>query len=142
MALDGANPPRPAATTIASEADVIRVRQVLRAEANCAGLGLVDQTKLVTAGSELARNILNYATGGRGHLLVEQLLASGRPGVRATFSDDGPGIENLEAALTDGFSTGGGLGLGLPGCRRLMDELEISSAPGSGTTVVIVKWTR
>src|SRR5215472_13906454 len=116
MALDAANVPGPAAVTIASEADLIRVRQVLRAEANCAGFGLVDQTKLVTAGSELARNILNYATGSRGRLLVEQVAAAGgRRGVRATFSDEGPGIEDVAAALTDGFSTGGSLGLGLPG---------------------------
>jgi len=127
---------------IASEADLIVVRRSLRAESERAGLGLVDQTKLVTAGSELARNILNYATGSRGRLRVEQVIARDRRGVRATFSDDGPGIEDVEAALTDGFSTGGSLGLGLPGSRRLVDELLISSAPGSGTTVVIVKWKR
>ena len=127
---------------IASEADLIVVRRSLRAESERAGLGLVDQTKLVTAGSELARNILNYATGSRGRLHVEQVFARDRRGVRATFSDDGPGIADVEAALTDGFSTGGSLGLGLPGSRRLVDELTITSAPGSGTTVVIVKWKR
>lgn len=127
---------------IASEADLIVVRRLLRAEAEQAGLGLVDQTKLVTAGSELARNILNYATGSRGRLQVERVIARGRCGVRATFSDDGPGIADLEAALTDGFSTAGSLGLGLPGSRRLVDELTITSAPGVGTTVVIAKWAR
>jgi serine/threonine-protein kinase RsbT len=127
---------------IASEADLIRVRQVLRVEAVRAGLGLVDQTKFVTAGSELARNILTYATGSRGQLHVEPIAAGGRTGLRAMFMDDGPGIEDLEAALTDGFSTGGSLGLGLPGSRRLVDEMQIASAPGSGTTVVIVKWKR
>jgi serine/threonine-protein kinase RsbT len=127
---------------IASEADLIVVRRSLRAESERAGLGLVDQTKLVTAGSELARNILNYATRSRGRLRVERVIASGRRGVRATFSDDGPGIVDVEAALTDGFSTGGSLGLGLPGSRRLVDELLITSAPGSGTTVVIAKWSR
>ena len=131
------------ALAIASEADLIRVRQVLRQEAVRAGLGLVDQTKLVTAGSELARNILTYATGSRGRLRVEQVAAAGgRRGVRATFADDGPGIEDLEAALTDGFSTGGSLGLGLPGSRRLVDQMELTSSPGSGTRVVIVKWKR
>lgn len=129
------------AVAIASEADLIHVRQVLRAEAVRAGLGLVDQTKLVTAGSELARNILTYATGSRGSMLVEQVAAAGRTGVRATFADDGPGIEDIEAALTDGFSTTGSLGLGLPGSRRLVDELEIGSS-SSGTTVVVVKWKR
>lgn len=127
---------------IASEADLIRVRQVLRTEAGLAGLGLVDETKLVTAGSELARNILTYATGSRGQLRAEQVVVDGRRAVRATFSDDGPGIEDVEAAMRDGFSTGGSLGLGLPGSRRLVNEMEIRSESGTGTTVVIVKWTR
>jgi serine/threonine-protein kinase RsbT len=129
--------------TITSEVDLIHVRQVLRAEALRVGLGLVDQTKLVTAGSELGRNILTYATGSRGELRVEQVSAGGRRGVRATFSDSGPGIEDVNLALRDGFSTTrGSLGLGLPGSRRLVDELAITSAPGSGTIVVIVKWER
>jgi serine/threonine-protein kinase RsbT len=127
---------------IRSEADLITVRRTLRAEAARAGLGLVDQTKLVTAGSELARNVLNYATGSRGRLQVEQVTAGNRRGVRARFSDDGPGIDDVEAALTDGFSTAGSLRLGLPGSRRLVDELTITSALGSGTIVVIVKWER
>ena len=118
------------------------VRQLLRREADRAGLGLVDATKLITAGSELARNILTHAGGRGGRLRVEQVSASGRNGVRATFTDEGPGIEDLDAALVDGFSTNGSLGLGLPGSRRLVDELQIRSAPGSGTTVVIVKWER
>jgi serine/threonine-protein kinase RsbT len=127
---------------IVAEADLIHVRQILRAAAEHAGLGLVDQTKLVTAGSELARNILTHATGSRGEVRVEQVRAQGRAGVRATFSDEGPGIEDLDAALTDGFSTKGSLGLGLPGSKRLVDELSISSTKGSPTTVVIVKWQR
>jgi serine/threonine-protein kinase RsbT len=126
---------------IKAEADLIRVRLVIRGEAEEAGLGLVDQTKLVTAGSELARNILTYATGGEGELRVERIVRERRRGVRATFSDRGPGIADLDAALTDGFSTGGSLGLGLPGSRRLVDELTIDSGV-SGTTVVIVKWAR
>jgi serine/threonine-protein kinase RsbT len=132
----------PIVAPIASESDLIHVRQLLRTEAVRAGLGLVDQTKLITAGSELARNILTYATGRTGELNVEQIRSGERVGVRATFADHGPGIEDLEAAMTDGFSTNGSLGLGLPGSRRLVDALTIRSEPGSGTTVVIVKWRR
>ncbi|MBQ1092678.1 anti-sigma regulatory factor [Streptomyces sp. B93] len=127
---------------VAHEADLIRVRKVLRAEAQAAGLNLVDATKLITAGSELARNILNYATGGRGRVGVEQVYQEGRRGVRVTFADDGPGIADIDAAMTDGFSTKGSMGLGLPGSRRLVDDLTLTSAAGSGTTVVIVKWQR
>ncbi|NUP53170.1 MAG: anti-sigma regulatory factor [Catenulispora sp.] len=126
---------------IATEADLIRVRQALRAASEQAGLGLVDSTKLITAGSELTRNILTYATGGRGTLSVEQVRALGRNGVRGTFTDSGPGIPDVDAALTDGFSTGGSLGLGLPGSRRLVDELTVATSP-SGTTVTVVKWGR
>jgi serine/threonine-protein kinase RsbT len=128
--------------TITAEADLIRVRQILRSEAQRAGLGLVDETKFVTAGSELARNILTYATGACGRLRVEQILHGSRRGVRATFSDDGPGIPDVEAAFTDGYSTSGSLGLGLPGARRLVDDLALTSSAGEGTTVVIVKWAR
>jgi serine/threonine-protein kinase RsbT len=128
------------ALDIVSEADLISVRQALRGEADRVGLGLVDATKLITAGSELTRNILAHAT--RGWLRIEQVVAGGRQGVRATFSDQGPGIEDLDAALSDGFSTNGSLGLGLPGSRRLVDDLQVTSTPGSGTTVVIVKWGR
>ncbi|GAA1599059.1 MULTISPECIES: ATP-binding protein [Kribbella] len=126
---------------IEDESDLIRVRQALRTAADNAGLGLVDQTKLVTAGSELARNILIYATGGRGTLQVEQVVNLRRRGVRATFADQGPGIDDVDAALTDGFSSGSGLGLGLPGSKRLADEMTVDSDP-TGTTVVIVKWAR
>jgi serine/threonine-protein kinase RsbT len=141
MATDLADPTE-VVVPIASEADLIHVRQVLRAESGRAGLGLVAQTKFITAGSELARNILIYATGARGELRVEQVRADGRQGVRATFSDEGPGIEDLEAALRDGFSTKGSLGLGLPGSKRLVDEFTITSVKGVGTTVVIVTWRR
>ncbi|MBD0843016.1 ATP-binding protein [Streptomyces sp. TRM68416] len=127
---------------MAHEADLIRVRKVLRAEAQAAGLNLVDATKLITAGSELARNILNYATGGRGRIRVERVHRQGRQGVRATFADDGPGIEDIAQAMTDGFSTRGSMGLGLPGAKRLVDDMILTSAAGSGTTVVIVKWQR
>ena len=132
-----------AATEVAitAEADLIRVRQLLRTEAQQAGLGLVDETKFVTAGSELARNILTYATGSQGRLRVEQVQRAGRRGVRATFSDSGPGIADIAAAFTDGYSTSGSVGLGLPGARRLVDWLELTSG-AEGTTVVIVKWAR
>jgi serine/threonine-protein kinase RsbT len=105
------------------------------------GLGLVDQTKLVTAGSELARNILKYA-GGSGQMQLELLKVERRQGLRAVFADSGPGIANLSLALTDGYSTSGGLGLGLPGARRLVDDFHIDSTVGKGTTVAIVKWAR
>lgn len=127
--------------TISDEADLIRVRQVLRAQSRAAGLGLVDETKLITAGSELARNLLTHTSLRRGELRVELVRAGARQGVRATFSDTGPGIADLDAALTDGFSTVGSLGLGLPGSRRLVDDMSISTGP-SGTTIEITKWRR
>lgn len=142
MTTDAATERVPEVFDVAHEADLIRVRKVLRAEAQAAGLNLVDATKLITAGSELARNILNYATGGRGRVGVEQVYQQGRRGVRVTFADDGPGIADIDAAMTDGFSTKGSMGLGLPGSRRLVDDLTLTSAAGSGTTVVIVKWQR
>lgn len=124
--------------TIISEADLLRVRQVVRA---CSlELGLVDQTKFVTAASELSRNILKYAGSGGGHVHVDVLQKDQKRGVRAVFTDSGPGISDIELAMTDGFSTGGSLGLGLPGARRLVDEFSISSVVGQGTTVTIVKW--
>ncbi|WP_405884610.1 ATP-binding protein [Streptomyces sp. NBC_01136] len=132
----------PSVFDIVDETDLIRVRKVLRTEAEEVGLNLVDATKLITAGSELARNILYYATGHRGRISVEQVYRQGRRGVRATFADDGPGIADIDAALTDGFSTRGSLGLGLPGARRLVDDMTLTSEAGTGTTVVIVKWQR
>jgi len=130
-----------AVLTIAAEADLIRVRQMLRAAAQQAALGLVDTTKLITAGSELARNILVYATGSRGSLRVTQVAALGRRGVRAAFSDEGPGIEDVDKALSDGYSSSGSLGLGLPGAGRLTDEMTVTTST-QGTTVVITKWAR
>lgn len=126
---------------IQSGDDVVRVRQQVRAVAADCGLSLVDQTKLVTAASELARNTLVY--GGGGKACVEVVTSgSGRTGVRVGFVDDGPGIADVELALTDGWSSGSGLGLGLSGARRLVDEFELSSKPGAGTSVAVVKWTR
>jgi serine/threonine-protein kinase RsbT len=127
---------------IEAEADLIAVRQILRGQAEAAGLGLVDSTKLITAGSELARNILNYATGARGRFRAEVVRsAQGQVGVRADFADDGPGIADLPAAMTDGFSTNGSLGLGLPGTKRLVDDFDIASGM-AGTMVTVVKWGR
>lgn len=125
---------------IAGGDDVVRVRQLVRSLAQRAKLSLVDQTKLVTATSELARNTLNYGGGG----IVElALVAKGRRmGVLARFRDQGPGIPDVELALTDGWTTGNGLGLGLSGARRLVDEFELETEVGLGTTVTVVKWTR
>ena len=123
---------------IAQSDDVVRVRQEVRARAIEAGLGLVDQTKIVTAASELARNTLDY--GGGGSVRIETLAEGTRRGVRLTFEDKGPGIADIERALTDGFTTGGGLGLGLSGARRLSNEFSIHSTVGAGTRVTIARW--
>jgi serine/threonine-protein kinase RsbT len=121
--------------------DVVRVRQQVRVVAAQNGLSLVDQTKLVTAASELARNALVH--GGGGTARVEVVTSgTGKPGVRVGFADDGPGIADVDQALTDGWTSGGGLGLGLSGARRLVDEFELTSKPGRGTSVVVVKWSR
>ena len=121
--------------------DVVRVRQQVRVVAAQHGLSLVDQTKLVTAASELARNALVH--GGGGIARVEVVTSgTGKPGVRIDFTDDGPGIADVDLALTDGWTSGDGLGLGLSGARRLVDEFELNSKPGKGTSVVVVKWSR
>jgi serine/threonine-protein kinase RsbT len=124
---------------IVHETDLLTVRSALRQAAKSAGLRLVPETKLITAGSELARNILRYTTGGR--VDVAEVQEGERTGVRAEFSDDGPGIPDLGAAMTDGFTTSGSLGLGLPGARRLVDEFDIRSSP-AGTVITITVWTR
>jgi serine/threonine-protein kinase RsbT len=125
---------------ITSDADVVRVRQVVRAIAARAGLSLVDQTKLITAASELARNTLVHGNGGAAHVgLVDE---GRRRGVQVCFEDDGPGIPNLELALQDGWTSGTGLGLGLSGSRRLVDSFAIDTEVDKGTTVRIVKWGR
>jgi len=118
--------------------DVVRVRQAVRVRAVAAGLGLVDQTKIVTAASELARNTLDYGLGGTAR--IETFTGSPERGVRLTFADNGPGIPDLERALTDGYTTGGGLGLGLSGARRLSNEFEIDSVVGQGTRITIARW--
>lgn len=123
---------------IRSSDDVVRVRQEVRTMALEAGLRLVDQTKVVTAASELARNTLDY--GGGGSVLLEVIRDGARSGVRLTFEDQGPGIPDIEQALRDGYTSGNGLGLGLGGARRLSDEFAITSQVGQGTRVVIARW--
>lgn len=125
---------------ISSDQDVVRVRQAVRTLAVSTALSLVDQTKVITAASELARNTLIY--GGGGVAMLESVTDASRRGVRITFIDQGPGIADIPQALTDGYTTGGGLGLGLSGARRLVDEFEIDSAPGCGTRVSLTKWGR
>ena len=129
------------AVPIRSGDDVVRVRQLVRTAAAENGLSLVDQTKLVTAASELARNTLVH--GGGGTATVEVVKSPiGRVGVKLSFNDEGPGIADIDLALTDGWTSGSGLGLGLSGARRLVDEFELNSKPGAGTSVVVVKWSR
>lgn len=128
------------AVQIAVDQDVVRVRQAMRGVAVNAALSLVDQTKVVTAASELARNTLIY--GGGGEAVLELVKGGGRNGVRVTFTDEGPGIADINLALTDGYTTGSGLGLGLSGARRLVDEFALDSAPGKGTRITITKWGR
>ncbi len=123
---------------IRSSDDVVRVRQVARTMALDAGLSLVDQTKIITAASELARNTLDY--GGGGFVLAELIDAVGRRGLRLTFEDHVPGIADIATALKDGFTTGKGMGLGLGGAKRLSNEFSIHSKVGEGTKVVIARW--
>jgi serine/threonine-protein kinase RsbT len=123
---------------IAGDADVVRVRRAARTAALAAKLSLVDQTKVVTAASELGRNTLIY--GGGGSAVFEVVRNQRRQGVRATFADQGPGIADLELALTDGWTSGSGMGLGLSGSRRLVDDFAIESTPGRGTLVTVLKW--
>jgi len=124
--------------SVRSSQDVLNVRQIARLWAVELGFGLVNQTKWVTATSELARNMVNFASGGE--VRLETLEADGRRGLRLTFEDQGPGIPDVELALKDGYSTGGGLGLGLGGARRLVDEFEIVTRVAEGTRVTITSW--
>lgn len=123
-----------------SEGDIVGARQVVREWARREGFGLVDQTKIVTAASELARNTINYGAGGT--LRLEVLNDGMRRGLQLTFEDQGAGIADIELAMKDGYSTNGGLGLGLGGAKRLANEFEIVSRPGEGTRVRIVKWRK
>jgi serine/threonine-protein kinase RsbT len=122
-----------------SEHDIIIARSDVRAAAAGLGFRLIDQTRLVTVTSELARNVIKYAS--RGRMIVQTLdAAEGRAGLRLIFEDSGPGIPDIAAAMRDGFSTGRGLGKGLPGSKRLMDVFEIESEVGRGTRVTVVRW--
>lgn len=123
---------------IRSQEDIVRVRQTTRERAVALGFSLVDQTKIVTAASELARNTLTHGRGG--DVTIEVLNDGARKGVRLVFTDSGPGIPNIDLALKDGYTTGGGLGLGLSGARRLCNEFSVESKPGEGTTVAITRW--
>ena len=126
------------ARPVRNEGDVVSVRQWVRTAAVELGFSLIDQTKLVTATSELARNTVVY--GGGGTATLERVWDNSRPGLRVTFEDRGPGIADLDLALRDGYTTGSGLGLGLSGARRLVDLFDIDSRPGTGTRVSITKW--
>lgn len=118
--------------------DIVRMRQAVREEAIALGFGLVDQTKIVTAASELGRNAILHGGGGRAE--VSHVTAGTRRGLQLVFIDDGAGIEDIAQAMKDGFTTGSGLGLGLGGARRLVNEFRIESVPGKGTRVTIVRW--
>lgn len=128
----------PTSLSITSQEDVVIVRQEVRKAAVQVGFTLVDQTKIVTAASEIARNTFIY--GGGGALLIERVEEGMRRGLRLTFTDQGPGIPDIEQALKDGYTSGSGLGLGLGGAKRLSSEFAISSAPNQGTRVVLARW--
>lgn len=123
---------------VRTSADVVSVRHLVRRWAVELGFTIVEQTKIVTAASELARNMIDY--GGGGQLLLESLEDGIRKGLRLTFEDQGPGIADIQAALRDGYTTGSGMGLGLGGSKRLSNEFDIRSAPGEGTRVAITRW--
>ncbi len=125
-------------TPLATDEDVVRVRKMVRDQLVALGFSLIDQTKMVTAASELARNTLRYGGGGRAELVP--VNNGGRRGLTVSFVDEGPGIEDIARALTDGYTTGAGMGLGLSGARRLADDFELDSVPGKGTRVTITKW--
>lgn len=123
---------------IAREQDMVPFRSRVKEYATRIGMGLVNQTKLITAASELVRNMLRYAGGG--DTLIEVVNKGRENGIRVTFSDQGPGIADVAMAMKDGFSSGKSLGLGLPGSKRLVNEFDIQSTLGKGTTVMILKW--
>lgn len=124
--------------TLKVEQDVVQARQLVRRLAQQLGFGIVDQTKIVTATSELARNAVVYGLGGS--VICDCLTDGVRVGLRVQFIDQGPGIANLELAMTDGWTSGQGMGLGLSGARRLVNEFDIVSSPGNGTAVTILRW--
>ena len=128
---------------VAGEDGIVAARQQARSAAKGLGFGLVDQSRITTAVSELARNVVRYATGSRGEAIISELRSEAKgTGLEIVVRDDGPGIADVNQALRDGFTSGQGLGMGLPGTKRLMDDMTVESAPGRGTTVTIRKWRR
>ena len=126
---------------IRGEDDIVAARQRAREIAKRLGFSMVDQSRIATAVSELTRNVVRYATGQRGEMRIEQVMSGARgPGLEIVVADDGPGIPNVEEAMREGYTSGPGMGLGLPGTKRLMDEMEIDSGPNRGTTVTVRKW--
>lgn len=123
---------------IRASEDIVRMRQLVREHAVAQGFSIVEQTKVITAASELARNILNYA--GHGEMAIEPVAANGRKGLKLVFSDQGPGIADIALAMKDGYTTGGGMGLGLGGSKRLASEFHIESQVGVGTRVSLTRW--
>lgn len=123
---------------VRSAPDIVNVRQVVRSWCMAIGMGLVDLTKIVTAASEIARNTLVYGLGGT--MLIEELRDGLKAGVRLSFADEGPGIPDLARAMTDGYTSGSGMGLGLGGTKRLVDDFKIETTPGAGTRLAIIKW--
>lgn len=128
---------------IDGEAGIVAARQRARELGRSLGFGAVDQSRIATAVSELARNVAQYATDGQGRVVLRATESpSGRVGLEVVVSDEGPGIADLDQVMREGFSSGRGLGMGLPGTKRLMDEMEIDSGPGRGTVITIRKWRR
>jgi serine/threonine-protein kinase RsbT len=128
---------------VATDDDIVAARGAAREVAKLLRFGAVDQSRIATAVSELTRNVIRYATNGTGQVVIRALPPAERgTGLEIVVSDDGPGIADIEQAMTDGFTSGAGLGMGLPGTKRLMDELIVDSAPGRGTIVTIRKWHR
>ena len=134
------NHPLPSEMPIRTEGDIVLVRRTAREAATQAGFGPTDVTRIVTASSELARNIFKYA--GQGLMRWRTVAQDERAGIELEFQDGGPGIADIQLAMQEGYSTSGGLGMGLPGAKRLVDELEIRSTPGQGTVVTLKKWLR
>ena len=128
---------------VAGEDGIVAARQQARDAAKSLGFGMVDQSRITTAVSELARNVVRYATGSRGEVMISEVRSGDmRTGLEVVVRDEGPGIADVNQALRDGYTSGQGLGMGLPGTKRLMDEMTIDSVPGRGTTVTIRKWRR
>ncbi|MHC1570095.1 MAG: anti-sigma regulatory factor [Candidatus Syntropharchaeales archaeon] len=125
---------------VKNDTDIIRVRRIVREMAVEIGFGELDQTRIITAISELTRNIIVHASSGK--VLIKKVQKTGKRGIEITCADEGPGIVDIELALKDGYTTSGGLGIGMTGARRLMDEFKVESVVGSGTTVIVKKWMK